>query len=188
MLWPKKQQHCYSVKLCFQSCPFAYFYLCLPSLQNQYSQQSGPNLFEEGRTKSVSEIITSSGIFSLSNFQSLVHISPPVPQSCLFAFFHNCLPQRGLLHFSVSKNYVLIFVLSKNFVGDPGTLVELLLKAGGASDLALAPLLVQLLLRLLLQSPDVVHRHPMVSVHPAKHLHKKELFFYFFLIFSSTCL
>jgi len=144
--------------------------------------------FEEGRTKSVSEIITSSGIFSLGDFQSLVHISPPVPQSCLFAFFHNCLPQRGLLHFSVSKNYVLIFVLSKNFVGDPGTLEELLLKAGGASDLALAPLLVQLLLRLLLQSPDVVHRHPVVSVHPAKHLHKKELFFYFFLNFSSTCL
>ena len=85
VLWPKKQQHCYSVKLCFQSCPFAYFYLCLPSLQNQYSQQSGPNLFEEGRTKSVSEIITSSGIFSLSNFQSLVHISPP----CLN---HVCLP------------------------------------------------------------------------------------------------
>ena len=104
-----------------------------------------------------------------------------MPQSCLFAFFHNCLPQRGLLHFSVSKNYVLIFVLSKNFVGDPGTLVELLLKAGGASDLALAPLLVQLLLRLLLQSPDVVHRHPVVSVHPAKHLHREELFFYFFL-------
>ena len=103
-------------------------------------------------------------------------------------FFHNCLLQRGLLHFSVSKNYVLIFVLSKNFVGDPGTLVEVLLKAGGASDLALAPLLVQLLLGLLLQSPDVVHRHPVVSVHPAKHLHRKKLFFYFFLFFSSTCL
>ena len=93
-----------------------------------------------------------------------------------------------MLHFSVSKNYVLIFVLSKNFVGDPGTLVEVLLKAGGASDLALAPLLVQLLLGLLLQSPDVVHRHTVVSVHPAKHLHREDFFLLFFLIFSSTCL
>ena len=54
------------------------------SVSAQFAE-SGPNLFEEGRTKSVSEIITSSGIFSLSNFQSLVHISPP----CLN---HVCLP------------------------------------------------------------------------------------------------
>ena len=101
----------------------------------------------------------------------------------MFVCLFSQLLQRGLLHFSVSKNYVLIFVLSKNFVGDPGTLVEVLLKAGGASDLALAPLLVQLLLCLLLQSPDVVHRHPVVSVHPAKHLHRKDFLSTFFLFF-----
>ena len=47
---------------------------------------------------------------------------------------------------------------------------DLLLKARGPPDLSLAPLLVQLLLGRLLQGPDVVHRHPVVPVHPAKHL------------------
>ena len=88
----------------------------------------------------------------------------------MFVCLFSQLLQRGLLHFSVSKNYVLIFVLSKNFVGDPGTLVEVLLKAGGASDLALAPLLVQLLLGLLLKGSDVLHGHPVPPVSPAEHL------------------
>lgn len=63
-----------------------------------------------------------------------------------------------------------------NFVdqglGDPwNKVVDLLLEAGGPPDLSLRPLLVQLLLGRLLQCPDVVHRHPVVPIHPAKHLH-----------------
>ena len=35
---------------------------------------------------------------------------------------------------------------------------------------SLGPFLIKLLLGLLLKSSDVVHRHPMVTIYPAKHL------------------
>ena len=55
-------------------------------------------------------------------------------------------------------------------LGDPDVVGVLLLKASGAPDLSLGSLLVEFLLGCLLQRPDVVHRHSVVTIDPAKHL------------------
>lgn len=112
---------------------------------------------------------------------SVLSYSSPTLNHCLqLLFSHNSLFQRRLrweCHLCFSRTFF-TFVRRINSLikvkvihgTKPKLMMGILLKAGGAPDLSLRPLLVQLLLGLLLQCPDVVHRHPVVPIHPAKHL------------------
>ena len=115
-------------------------------------------------------VTTSSSVDS-----SVLSYSSPTLNHCLqLLFSHNSLFQRRLRwegHLCFSRTF---FTFVRKLIrwsrSKPKLMMGILLKAGGAPDLSLRPLLVQLLLGLLLQCPDVVHRHPVVPIHPAKHL------------------